>query len=64
MNGKQAKKLRRLSKECSIGYRPLKHVYNKLCQMDEVREKTLLKQDGGQTDGAVPTQDTPDKEAQ
>lgn len=64
MNGKQSKKLRRLSQECSIGYRPLKHIYKQICTMDAMQEKALFKQEGSQTNGDVPAQNTTDKEIQ
>lgn len=63
MNGKQSKRLRRLSNECSIGYRPLKHAYKQICSMDAMQEKALREQTGRKRHGEVLTQDTPDKEA-
>jgi hypothetical protein len=64
MNGKQSKRLRRLSNECSIGYRPLKQVYKKICNMDAMQEKALRHETGSKVDGKVPETDTADKEIQ
>lgn len=64
MNGKQSKRLRKLSAECSIGYRPLKHIYKQFCNMDAMQEKTLRNETGSKEHGSVPTQDKADKEIQ
>lgn len=64
MNGKRAKQLRRMAQQADMPPDVVKKVYKKSCSMDEVQEKTLLKQAGRKGRGVVVTQEQGNKESE
>lgn len=64
MNGKRVKQLRKMARQADMPLDVVKKVYKKSCSMDEVQEKTLLKQAGRKGRSMVATQEQDNKESE